>query len=131
MLLAHLSSDDCIIGGFDVPRDTMVLVNAWAVHRDPELWDEPESFKPERFESGEDFSHKLIPFGMGRRACPGAGLAQRVVGLTLGSLIQCFDWNRVGEEMVDMTDGKGTTAPKAIPLEAMCKARPIVGNVLS
>ncbi|TQE12148.1 hypothetical protein C1H46_002218 [Malus baccata] len=131
LLLPHFTSDDCIIGGFDVPRDTMVLVNAWAVHRDPELWDEPESFKPERFESGEDFSHKLMPFGMGRRACPGAGLAQRVVGLTLGSLIQCFDWNRVGEEMVDMTEGKGTTAPKAIPLEAMCKARPIVSKVLS
>ncbi|XP_008369127.3 cytochrome P450 81E8-like [Malus domestica] len=131
LLLPHFTSDDCIIGGFDVPRDTMVLVNAWAVHRDPELWDEPESFKPERFESGEDFSHKLIPFGMGRRACPGAGLAQRVVGLTLGSLIQCFDWNRVGEEMVDMTEGKGLTAPKAIPLEAMCKARIIVSKVLS
>ncbi|CAN6693794.1 unnamed protein product [Malus baccata var. baccata] len=130
LLLPHFTSDDCIIGGFDVPRDTMVLVNAWAVHRDPELWDEPESFKPERFESGEDFSHKLIPFGMGRRACPGAGLAQRVVGLTLGSLIQCFDWNRVGEEMVDMTEGKGLTAPKAIPLEAMCKARTIYPNVL-
>ncbi|KAM1150802.1 hypothetical protein FF1_031342 [Malus domestica] len=128
LLLPHFTSDDCIIGGFDVPRDTMVLVNAWAVHRDPELWDEPESFKPERFESGEDFSHKLIPFGMGRRACPGAGLAQRVVGLTLGSLIQCFDWNRVGEEMVDMTEGKGLTAPKAIPLEAMCKARTIVSK---
>ncbi|KAM1169544.1 hypothetical protein TB2_030861 [Malus domestica] len=128
LLLPHFTSDDCIIGGFDVPRDTMVLVNAWAVHRDPELWDEPESFKPERFESGEDFSHKLIPFGMGRRACPGAGLAQRVVGLTLGSLIQCFDWNRVGEEMVDMTEGKGLTAPKAIPLEAMCKARIIVSK---
>ncbi|CAB4284167.1 unnamed protein product [Prunus armeniaca] len=48
------------------------LINAWAVHRDPELWSDPESFKPERFESGEDMSYKLMPFGLGRRACPEA-----------------------------------------------------------
>ncbi|CAB4314572.1 unnamed protein product [Prunus armeniaca] len=72
MLVPHVSSDDCTIGGFDIPRDTMVLINAWAVHRDPELWSDPESFKPERFESGEDISYKLMPFGLGRRACPEA-----------------------------------------------------------
>ena len=131
LLVPHYSSDDCTIGGFDVPRDTMVMINAWALHRDPTLWDDPESFKPERFANGGDDSHKLMPFGQGRRACPGAALAQRVVGLTLASLIQCFEWERVGEKEVDMTEGKGLTMPKAVPLEAMCKARPIVNKVLS
>ncbi|KAF3438836.1 hypothetical protein FNV43_RR17111 [Rhamnella rubrinervis] len=132
MLLPHYSSDDCKVDGYDVPRDTIVLVNAWAIHRDPKLWEDPESFKPERFEDGEvDQVHKLLPFGIGRRACPGAGLAQRVMGLTLGSLIQCFQWERVSDEEIDMSEGKGITMPKAVPLEAMCKARPIINYVLS
>ncbi|CAL5367029.1 unnamed protein product [Camellia sinensis] len=128
LLVPHVSSDDCIIGGFNVPSDTLLLVNAWAIHRDPKIWDDPTSFKPERFEGGEVEGHKLMPFGMGRRSCPGAGLAQRVVGLALGSLIQCFEWERVTEEAVNLTEGKGLTMPKAEPLEAMCKARDIIIN---
>ncbi|CAL2267592.1 unnamed protein product [Prunus armeniaca] len=131
LLVPHFSSDDCTIGGFDVPRETMVLVNAWALHRDPQLWDDPESFMPERFENGDDLSHKLMPFGLGRRACPGVGLAQRVVGLTLASLIQCFDWERISEEEIDMAEGKGVTMPKVVPLEAMCRARSVMTKVLS
>ncbi|KAK0604444.1 hypothetical protein LWI29_015768 [Acer saccharum] len=80
------------------------------------------------FESGEPTGYKLMPFGLGRRACPGVGLAQRVVGLTLGSLIQCFDWERVDGKEVDMSEGKGLTMPRAVPLEAMCKARPILNK---
>ncbi|XP_062102607.1 cytochrome P450 81Q32-like [Humulus lupulus] len=131
LLVPHYSSNDCTIGGFDVPRDTIILVNAWAIHRDPKLWDDAESFKPERFEkNGESEGYKLMPFGVGRRACPGIGLAQRVVGLTLGSLIQCFEWERVSKEKVDMTEGTGLTMPKVVGLEALCKARSIM-NVLS
>ncbi|GAV58785.1 p450 domain-containing protein [Cephalotus follicularis] len=128
LLLPHMSYEDCKIGGYDVPRDTILLVNAWAIHRDPNLWDDPESFKPERFESGQVEAHKWVPFGLGRRACPGAGLAQRVVGLTLGLLIQSFEWERVSEKLVDMTEGKGLTMPKAVPLEAMSKVRPVMNN---
>ncbi|XP_024185717.1 cytochrome P450 81Q32 [Rosa chinensis] len=131
LLVPHYTSDDCTIGGFDVPCDTIVMINAWAIHRDPTLWDDPESFKPERFANGGEEPYKLMPFGQGRRACPGMGLAQRVVGLTLGSLIQCFEWEKVSEMKVDMSEGKGLTMPKAVPLEAMCKARPIVNKVLS
>ena len=130
LLVPHLSSNDCTIGGFDVPPDTIVLINSWAIHRDPTVWDDPTSFKPERFEGGEVEGHKLMPFGMGRRACPGAGLAQRVIGLTLGSLIQCFEWERVGEELVDLSEGKRFIMPKAVPLEAMCKSRDIAKKVL-
>ncbi|EXB59544.1 Isoflavone 2'-hydroxylase [Morus notabilis] len=131
LLVPHYSSHDCTIGGYDVPRDTILLVNAWAIQRDPKLWDDATSFKPERFEISEGDTNKMMPFGLGRRACPGAGLAQRVVGQTLGSLIQCFEWKRVNEEEVDMTEGRGFTMPKAMPLEAMCKARPIMSTVLS
>ncbi|KAJ4827414.1 hypothetical protein Tsubulata_048037 [Turnera subulata] len=109
----------------------MLMVNAWAVHRDPKVWDDPNTFKPERFLGQDIDAYKLIPFGVGRRACPGSGLAKRVVGLALASLIQCFEWERVGEDVVDMTEGTGITMPKAENLEAMCKARESMVNVLS
>ncbi|EOA23299.1 hypothetical protein CARUB_v10018682mg [Capsella rubella] len=130
MLLPHLASEDCALAGYDVPRGTIILVNAWAIHRDPKLWEEPEKFKPERFEKqGEE--KKLMAFGIGRRSCPGSGLAQRLVTLALGSLIQCFEWERVGKEYVDMRESeKGTTMRRAKPLQAMCRARPIVHKIL-
>ncbi|KAI3684661.1 hypothetical protein L6452_33886 [Arctium lappa] len=130
LLVPHEPSEDCIIGGFDVARGTIVLVNAWAIHRDPQLWDEPFSFKPERFEKIGNMGYRFIPFGMGRRQCPGAGLANRVVATTLASLIQCFEWERVSEELVDLSEGKGLTMPKEKPLEAMCKARQRMSHVL-
>ncbi|KAK6125305.1 hypothetical protein DH2020_040953 [Rehmannia glutinosa] len=130
LVVPRKSSADCTVGGYDVPRGTILLVNAWAIHRDPEVWDEPTSFKPERFEERDVETHKLMPFGMGRRACPGAGLGQRMVGLVLGSLIQCFDWENVNIEAVDLAEGVGLTMPKLKPLEAMCKPREIMLKVL-
>lgn len=130
LLLPHMSSDDCKVAGYDMPRGTILLVNAWAMHRDPKLWEEPERFKPERFEKEGEIHKLMIPFGIGRRACPGAGLAQRVVSLTLGTLVQCFEWGRVGEELVDMTEDDGVTLPKMMPLRAMCRARNIVSKVM-
>ncbi|XP_030486060.2 cytochrome P450 81Q32 [Cannabis sativa] len=130
LLLPHYSSEDCIVQGYDIPRDTIVLVNIWAIHRDPELWEDPESFKPERFEN-ENNMNLLMPFGLGRRSCPGNGMAQRVIGLTLGSLIQCFELQKVSEEEVDMTEGNSMTMPKAVPLQVICKSRPIMNSILS
>ncbi|KAD6119050.1 hypothetical protein R6Q59_025148 [Mikania micrantha] len=123
LLVPHESSQDCTIGGFHVACGTMVLVNAWAIHRDPMVWDDPLCFKPERFENMGKEGYRFIPFGMGRRQCLGSGLSNRIMGLALASLIQCFEWKRVGEEMVDFSEGKGLTTPKYEPLEAMCKAR--------
>ncbi|GMH01444.1 hypothetical protein Nepgr_003283 [Nepenthes gracilis] len=129
LLLPHMPSQDCEIGGFKIPQGTMLLGNAWAIHRDPNLWEDPTNFKPERFQ-GIDvnvcYNYKYIPFGVGRRTCPGEALASRVIRLVVASLIQCFEWERVGEEKVEMTEGTGTTMPRAEPLEAICKARPIM-----
>ncbi|KAF8012345.1 hypothetical protein BT93_I0478 [Corymbia citriodora subsp. variegata] len=126
LLLPHESSADCTIGEYLVPHGTILLVNAWAIHRDPKLWEDPTTFKPERFEgsNGKEHQKLVLPFGLGRRACPGAPLAQRVMGLTLGLLLQCFDWKRVSKVEIDMTEGKGVTMPKVVPLELMCKVRP-------
>ncbi|KAL8092263.1 hypothetical protein AgCh_034526 [Apium graveolens] len=97
---------------------------------DEKVWDDPTSFKPERFEYKVSEAYKLMPFGMGRRSCPGAGLAQRVVGLTLASLKQCFEWERISEKKVDLAKGRGIIMSKLVPLEAMCRSRDIINKVL-
>ena len=136
MLLPHFSSEDCTVGGYHIPRGTTLMVNAWAIHRDPKVWDEPTKFKPERFEGmiegeREGFNFKFIPFGVGRRVCPGEGMGFRSVSLAVGTLIHCFDWERVGEELVDMAQDSGITLSKSRPLEAVCCPRRNMINLLS
>lgn len=72
-----------------------------------------------------------MPFGMGRRSCPGANLAMRVVGFAVGKLIHCLEWERVGEEEVDMEEGAGLTVPKAEALVAIFRRSKRVNNLLS
>ncbi|KAI8005502.1 Cytochrome P450 81Q32 [Camellia lanceoleosa] len=125
LLLPHEASEDCTVGGYDVPRGTMLMVNALAIHRDPKIWENPTKFMPERFESeSAGDGCRLIPFGSGRRGCPGTNLAKRIVGLALGALIQSFEWKTINEEEVDMAESSGLTMPKLKPLEAICKRRP-------
>ncbi|GLT62909.1 hypothetical protein SLA2020_355110 [Shorea laevis] len=133
LLVPHESSQECFVGGYRIPRGTMLLVNQWAIHNDPKIWEEPEKFKPERFQGleGNRDGFKLMPFGSGRRGCPGEGLATRMVGLTLASVIQSFEWERIGEEMVDMTEGTGLTMPKAKALQARCRPRQDMVDLLS
>ncbi|CAN1191823.1 Cytochrome P450 81Q32 [Linum perenne] len=131
VLVPHLSSEDCTVGGYTISKGTMLMVNAWAIHRDPKAWDDPTSFKPERHQEVKvDQPCMLLPFGMGRRSCPGTGLANKVVSLALGALIQCFEWERPGDELLDMTEGQGLTMPKFVPLEALCKPREFMKDVL-
>ncbi|KAK4481537.1 hypothetical protein RD792_012438 [Penstemon davidsonii] len=133
LLVPHESSGPCTVGGYRVPADTMLLVNCWAIHNDPKNWEDPRNFKPERFEGqeGTKDGFKWMPFGSGRRGCPGEGLAMRMLCFGLGSVIQCFDWERVGKDLVDMTEGGGLTMPRANSLMAYCKARPSAAKLLS
>lgn len=131
LLVPHESSTECTVAGYDIPRGTMLLVNAYAIHRDPNLWEDATSFKPERFEGDGGKGFKLLPFGSGRRGCPAELMANRVMSLALGALIQCFEWERIGEQEVDLAEGQGLSLPKAVPLQAMYKPRPIMINVMS
>ncbi|KAK9165857.1 hypothetical protein Scep_001048 [Stephania cephalantha] len=132
LLVPHSSSQDCTVGGYHVPRGTVLLANAWAVHRDPQHWVDPTEFRPERFDDDHASDVKcLIPFGMGRRKCPGVGLAMREMALCLGILIQCFEWEKVGDDPLDMSEGGGLTVTKNKALEATCWPRQTMLDVLS
>lgn len=131
LLVPREATMECKVGGLHVPRGTMLLVNAHMVHRDPEVWANPTRFMLERFETEEGEGYKFIPFGAGRRRCPGQALAEKTMGLVLASLVQCFEWRRVGEEEVDLSESEGLTAPMAVPLEALCMPRQAMREVLS
>ncbi|KAM0034427.1 putative geraniol 8-hydroxylase [Helianthus debilis subsp. tardiflorus] len=97
--------------------------SAWAIGRDPTVWDDSLEFKPQRFlKSGFDFRGKdfdLIPFGAGRRMCPGLPLAIRMIPIMLGSLVNNFDWipdTKIQADTLDMNEKFGITLSKANPL---------------
>ncbi|XP_072951687.1 cytochrome P450 81Q32-like [Typha angustifolia] len=130
LLVPHESRDDLVLNNYDIPHGTMLLVNAYSIQRDPITWDDPDKFRPERFEKEKGKEKHMIAFGYGRRKCPGEGLAIREVRIVLGTLLQCFEWRRVGDEAVDLGERSGLTLPKAVPLEAMYKPRGTIGRVL-
>ncbi|CAA7027208.1 unnamed protein product [Microthlaspi erraticum] len=133
LLLPHYSSKRFNLGNYEIPENTMLLVNAWAVHRDGELWEDVDVFKPERFEGfvSDRDGFRFLPFGVGRRACPGAGFGMRTVALAVGTLVQCFEWEKVEEEDIDMRPVFGVAMAKAEPLVALPKPWPEMVPILS
>jgi len=116
--------------GHHVPKNTQVWVNVWCITHDPSVWTNPESLIPERFlESEIDFkgrNFELIPFGIGRRICPGMPLARRMVNLILATLLHDFNWKLKGglnAEDIDIEEKFGITLEKAQPLEAIPLSR--------
>ncbi|GAB4830788.1 hypothetical protein Ancab_040197 [Ancistrocladus abbreviatus] len=125
-LLPRKVDTDFQLCGFTVPKSAQVLINAWAIGRDPNFWENPDSFEPERFLGSEiDFKgqhFELIPFGAGRRLCVGMPLALRMVPFILGSLLHYFDWkleNGVDPKSMDMDDEVGVALRIAQPLRAI------------
>ncbi|XP_061358398.1 flavonoid 3'-monooxygenase-like [Gastrolobium bilobum] len=132
--LPHVAAESCEILGYHIPKGATLLVNLWAIARDPNEWSEPLEFKPERFLQGgqkadvdvrgNDF--EIIPFGAGRRICAGMNLGIRMVQLLTATLAHSFDWeleNGLNPEKLDMDEAYGLTLQRAVPLSVHPKPR--------
>ncbi|AES69196.1 putative flavonoid 3'-monooxygenase [Medicago truncatula] len=132
--LPRIASESCEIFGYHIPKGSTLLVNVWAIARDPKEWVDPLEFKPERFlpggekcdvdVKGNDF--EVIPFGAGRRICPGMSLGLRMVQLLTATLAHSFDWeleNGLNAGKMNMDEGYGLTLQRAVPLLVHPKPR--------
>ena len=125
-------------GRYEIPAMTVLLVNVWAIGRDPAAWDAPEEFRPERFlqvAGGEakavdlrGTDYQLLPFGAGRRICPGISFALAALELALASLLRHFDWelpSGMRPADLDMVEAPGLSTPPRVPLVLVPKLRPL------
>ncbi|XP_015882402.3 cytochrome P450 71AP13-like [Ziziphus jujuba] len=128
VLLPRESMEHVIIDGYDIPAKTRILVNAWAIGRDQESWENPETFEPERFMGstidfkGHDF--ELIPFGAGRRGCPAITFGTASIELALAQLLHSFDWELplgVTTKDLDMTEVFGITMHRIADVIVLAK----------
>jgi len=127
LLLPRESVEDAKVMDFDIAAGTQLLVNAWAIARDPSYWEKAEMFEPERFLNssidvkGQDF--EVLPFGAGRRGCPGIMFAMNVIELVLANLVHQFNWEVpngvMGDQTLDMTETTGLVSHRKFPLMAM------------
>ncbi|KAL3734080.1 hypothetical protein ACJRO7_023434 [Eucalyptus globulus] len=125
----HVSTEDCIINGYLVPKGTRLIFNIWKIQTNPKVWLEPMKFRPERFLS----SHKkadvmgpnfdFMPFGGGRRICPGISFGLQMVHSVLARLLHAFKISTPDNSAVDMSEINGLTVGKAMPLEVMLAPR--------
>ncbi|XP_066387914.1 trimethyltridecatetraene synthase-like [Miscanthus floridulus] len=131
LLAPRLSREDASVDGYDIPTGTLVFVNVWAIGRDPAVWgDASDEFRPERFVGssldvkGQDF--ELLPFGSGRRMCPGIGLGLKMVQVILANLVHGFAWrlpDGMAKEELSMEEKFGLSMPRLIPLQAVAEPR--------
>jgi trans-cinnamate 4-monooxygenase len=114
LLVPHMNLHDAKLGGYDIPAESKILVNAWYLANNPDSWSRPEEFRPERFleeekhveANGNDF--RYLPFGVGRRSCPGIILALPILGITIGRLVQNFELlPPPGQDKLDTTEKGG------------------------
>ncbi|GMH29637.1 hypothetical protein Nepgr_031480 [Nepenthes gracilis] len=121
--------NDCNISGYHVRAGTRLFVNIHKIHRDPRVWPDPYEFRPERFLTthkhvdvrGQHF--ELIPFGSGRRICPGISFSLQIMPFTLATLLQAFEIMTPSNKQVDLTERFGLTTMKGTPLEVILTPR--------
>ncbi|XP_034674166.1 cytochrome P450 CYP82D47-like isoform X1 [Vitis riparia] len=122
-------TEDCTLGGYHVSKGTRLILNLSKIQKDPRIWMSPTEFQPERFLTthkdldprGKHF--EFIPFGAGRRACPGIAFALQMLHLTLANFLQAFNFSTPSNAQVDMCESLGLTNMKSTPLEVLISPR--------
>ncbi|GJU97221.1 cytochrome P450 [Tanacetum coccineum] len=131
LLIGRCPSESCNVAGYTVPKGANVYVNVWAIHRDPQYWDNPLEFNPNRFLSVDDgttkfdyngYNPNFIPFGSGRRRCPGVPLGEKMLVFFLASMLHSFDWTLPNGEH-ELSDKFGIVLKKNTPLLAIASLR--------
>ncbi|KAK1431684.1 hypothetical protein QVD17_08226 [Tagetes erecta] len=124
VLIPRRALEECEVLNYTIPQNAQVWVNVWAIGRDPDVWEDPNTFKPERFLGSKiDFTghdYEFIPFGGGRRMCPGLPSGVKSLQTILASLILEYDWFLPFDQdptKLDMTEKFGVTLQKEKPLE--------------
>lgn len=123
-LIPRMAREDCTIMSYDIPKNTNILINVFAISRDPRYWDNPDVFKPERFQN-KNINYKgayseFTPFGAGRRKCPGIEFARSVIEIAVANLLYHFDWmcpDGSSESSVDMYEKFGITVNRRFSLQ--------------
>lgn len=117
LLVPRESMQDSNVKGYRIPKGTKVVINAWTINRDPNYWENPDEFYPERFmENTVDFrgnNLEYIPFGAGKRICPGINFAQSNIEIILANILYHFDWDLPHGEELDMSEAAGLSARRA------------------
>ncbi|WVZ59575.1 hypothetical protein U9M48_009696 [Paspalum notatum var. saurae] len=129
-LLLHETAEDCVVGGYAVPKRSRIMINVWAIGRDRASWKDADAFRPARFAPGGDAAgldfkggcFEFLPFGSGRRSCPGMALGLYALELAVAQLAHGFNWSLpdgMKPSELDMSDIFGLTAPRATRLYAV------------
>ncbi|XP_042022680.1 trimethyltridecatetraene synthase-like isoform X1 [Salvia splendens] len=130
MLAPRIAREDCMVDGYDIKKGTHVFVNTWTIQRDPSIWENPNVFNPDRFIGknidlkGQDF--ELLPFGSGRRMCPGYALGMKVIQSSFANLLHGFNW-KLPDNMkpadLNMEEIFGLSTPRKFPLAVLADPR--------
>ncbi|RZC85882.1 hypothetical protein C5167_026541 [Papaver somniferum] len=132
LLIPRTTVKDTEFMGYIIPKGTAVLVNTWGIGRDSASWDNPFSFNPDRFlGNNTDYRgrhSRFLPFGAGRRMCPGLPMVHQILPMLVGSLLQSFDWtleNGVAPESINMNGKIEMSLKKSTPLRIIPRASPL------
>ncbi|KAI7756705.1 hypothetical protein M8C21_008388 [Ambrosia artemisiifolia] len=127
LLIPRELTQDVKLLDYDIPSGTQVFINAWAISRDPSKWEAPEEFRPERFLNNpvdyKGFHFEFIPFGAGRRGCPGIQFAMIINELVLANLVYKYDLVLVDEEGLDMSETNGIGVHMKCPIKVLATPR--------
>lgn len=131
--LPRCSNRPCVVAGCEFPANTRLILNIFAIHRDPSVYENPDSFQPSRFLEHPEVDHmsghsfyQLIPFGVGRRMCPAYNLGNAMVTLMVANLVHSFDWSLpqgMSTENLDMGEVFKLVNSRKEPLSLIAKPR--------